>query len=286
MAVAAALLAAPAAAGEDTFYLMNETGQRLVPDVQDELEENCWFDPTGVFDEDAGPSAARVNSITAEEHVFECNAGWGSNVGYEVKPHLQKVGKNEWTLEGGGRIGAIDFFARDPLIGSGPMKCGALGEEWAEGDGMIPIEEFMTSEADGLTCTISWLPGVNASTPLDLTAASARAYAGHVRLVDSLAPVRGREAKVGVEVFGLGDARHRVTVILRDRSGNRIGIASRVLRVGDRSRVVTVPLSSAGLRELSARHEVRVEAAVEINSRGGTGDTTTQLVLRRGVSGP
>jgi hypothetical protein len=87
---------------------------------------------------------------------------------------------------------------------------------------------------------------------LGLASASSRAYAGHVRLVDSLAPVLGGTAKVPVQVFGLGGARYRVTVTLRNSSGRRLGSGSRVLKVGDRSRVVDVALSPAALPELSA----------------------------------
>ena len=284
VAMAAFLIAAPAAQAEDTFYLRNETGERLIPNEPDELEENCWFDATGVLDPDEPGSAAPLSSITAEEHVFECVSGWGANISYRVPPHWH-VEHREHTLVGGGNVGAIGFFARDPLIGDATLLCQALGEEWDEGNGFIPIEEFMTAEVDGLTCTISWLPGVNASTPLDLTSASLRAYAGHVRLVDSLAPVVGREAKVRVQVFGLGNARHRVTVTLRDQAGQPIGTGSRFLPVGDRSHMITVALSPATVRELDSRHELRVKAAVDIASQGGTGDKTTQLLLRR-VSAP
>jgi hypothetical protein len=90
---------------------------------------------------------------------------------------------------------------------------------------------------------------------------------------------------VSVQVFGRGAARQRTTVTLRTRAGRRICGGSRILQVGDRSRVIDVPLSAAAARELSAGGELEVKAAVAVSSRGGSGDRASQLLLRRGLSG-
>jgi hypothetical protein len=86
---------------------------------------------------------------------------------------------------------------------------------------------------------------------------------------------------VTVEVFGTGAARHPVTVDLRGASGAELGTATRTLLVGHRPRTVSVGLSAVGRRALAGHREVQVHARVEIDSRGGTGDRTSQLLLRR-----
>lgn len=285
LALATTLIMAAPAWAEDTFYFRNETGERFTPNDQDGLEEGCWFEAGGVFDTETG-SAASLSSITAEAHAFECNSMWGVNLGYEQDP-IEATRENGERFVGAwwGGIGAFGFDAYDPWIGSSTLQCEANGREWEEGNYMSPIEGLMTAEVDGRTCTISWLPGVTASARLGLASTSARAYAGHVRFVSSLASVLGDHAKVSVQVFGRGAARHRTTVTLRTRAGRRIGSSSRILRVGDRSRVIDVPLSAAAARELSAGGELEVKAAVAVSSRGGSGDTTSQLLLRRGLSG-
>jgi hypothetical protein len=284
LAMAAVLLAAPRAGAEDNFTVRNETGERFTPNNQDNFEEECWYDATGIFNPATG-SAGVLSSITAEAHLFECNDGWGSNLGYGQTLETFEQNEREVYFWWGG-VGAFAFSAYDPSIGAGTLSCQAAGSEWAEGNYFTPIERFMTAEVDGRTCTIAWLPGVGGGAArLGLASKPSRAAAGHVRFVGSLASVLGRTAKVPVQVFGLGSAHHRVTVTLRSASGERLGSGSRILKVGDRSRVIDVALSPAAAREVSTRHEFKVKAAVDIASPGGTGDTTTQLLLRRGLVG-
>lgn len=270
-----ALLAPAPAAASDAFYFENETGMVFTPNDQDNFEEECWYGATGVFV--PGPRGAEDGSIRSEAGLG-CTEAWGSNLAFNQRYY------GSWEQESGriyfweGGIGAFGFSAYDPLIGSSTVSCEANGYEWEEGNGFTPIERFMASEVDGHTCTVDWLPGVNAGDTASSSALNT-ARAGHVRIVDSLAQVRGGKARVRVQLFGLGHVRRTVHLVLRSGAGMPIGRASRELRVGDKARVVAVPLD-ASVRRAARKRDVRVSASVSVESPGGTGDRTSQLVLR------
>jgi hypothetical protein len=266
LAMFASMAIPQGAHAEDTFRLTNKAlTAEFDQFFQAKTEAGCWYDPNGVFG--TGENFFHEDSeITGDDDPFRCdNASWHSVLDYE---------------QGGSKVGLILFQADDPALGDATLECQGEGAETETGLGFLPIERFLTTEVDGRTCTVAPLPGLGAA-GTDFASSPGRAYAGHVRLVSSLAPVVGRRAQVQVEVFGLGAARHRVSVDLRMESGMAVGSASRMLRVGDHPRTISVPISAAAWHELEARREFRVHAAVSIQSPGGTGDTTTQLLLRR-----
>lgn len=271
-----ALVVAPVALAADTFRFDNETEMPFTPDNQDNLEEGCWYGATGVFR--LGPNPSVSGSIRAEAQLSCERESWGSEIAFDqtLKGTWEQTEGRVYDWAGG--VGAFDFTATDPLIGDSSVECPTLGAETEDEWGMTPIERFMTSEADGDVCTVEWLPGVTAS-DVHFIAASATPRAGHVRMIDALARVYGGKAHVRVQVFGLGHARHRNDVVLRTAGGELIGRASRKLRVGDRPQTIAVPLSTPTLKALGKGKDLRVHAAVDIDSPGGTGDTTSQLVL-------
>ncbi len=276
-----ALVASPFAKASDTFRFDNETGMGFTPSGQDEFEAGCWYGATGVFN--PSPTPSQNGSITGDAGGCE-HEWWGSLLSFN-----QTYG-GTWEEKGSpfdywyGGVGAFNFGAEDPFIGDSSVSCQSAGSEWAKNVGATPIEEFMTSEVDGDTCVVAWLPGVNAG-DLALTAAGAKPSAGHVRMIDSLARVYGGKAHVRVEVFGLGHARHDNDVILRTAAGRLIGRASRDLQVGDKAQTIAVPLPDPLRKTLAGGKELRIHAVVHIDSPGGTGDTTAQLLLREQSAG-
>ncbi len=277
LAVLALLAAVPAARASDSFYFENETGMVFTPNDIDSLEEECWYGATGVFV--PGPKGAEDGSVHSEAGLG-CREFFGANLGFNQRyggSWEQSEGRVYWW-EGG--IGAFEFEANDPLLGFSSVDCSANGPEWEEANGFKPIEALMTAEVDGDTCTVAWLPGVDAGDVATGSAAGSAA-AGHIRFVDSRAEVRGGRARVRVEVFGRGGAQRRCTVVLRGKAGEAIGRASRRLRVGDRARVISVPLAPFARQALRVGGDLRADAAVSIDSLGGSGDTTTRLVLSR-----
>jgi hypothetical protein len=262
-----AFLALPHLARASDYFRLNTppTVAMGIDPEETPNEEGCWSEGTGLFA--AEPSyASGVSEITGEGNPFKCEYHeWAAEV------FLARSPKN---------FGLIYFNPRDPVIGSSSLAC-APRTVIAKEEGYEPIQRVMTMEVDGDTCTASFLPGTQAGTT-DFAATSSRAYAGHVRFVDSLAPVSGGRAKVRVEVFGLGDASHEVTVRLRSAGGTELGSARKSLRVGDQPQTVVVPLTAAAKQALKSHREIRVHASVDIAAAGGTGDRTTQLLLRRG----
>jgi hypothetical protein len=272
IAVAALLLsflALPSLARASDYFRLNTppTVAMGIDPEETPNEEGCWSEGTGLFA--AEPSyASGTSEITGEGNPFKCEYHeWAAEV------FLARSPKN---------FGLIYFNPRDPVIGSSSLAC-APRTEIAKDEGYEPIQRVMTMEVDGDTCTASFLPGTQGG-KVDFAATKSRAYAGHVRFVDSLAKVSGGRARVRVEVFGLGDASHQVTVALRSASGTEIGSARKTLRVGDQARTVVVPLTAAAKNAFGSQREIRVHASVDIASPGGTGDQTTQLLLRRGSS--
>jgi hypothetical protein len=273
-----ALVAVPLARASDTFRFDNETEMRFTANDQDELEEGCWYGTTGVFV--PGPTPSVGGSVRSEAGLGCERPWWGSNLAFD------QTLAGTWTQNGvevfdwTGGTGAFAFNAVDPLIGDSSVSCPSTGSEWSEANGMTPIEDFMTSEADGDTCAVQWLPGVSANT-LTFAAKSPGPRAGAVRMIDSLALVRGGKARVRVQVFGVGHALRQNDLVLRTHGGQVIGRASEMLRVGEQAAEVAVPLSAAALKELAKGKDMRVDAAVHMDSPGGSGDTTTQLVLSK-----
>jgi hypothetical protein len=270
-----ALLASPIAKASDTFRFDNETEIPFTASAQDEFEEGYWYGATGVFH--PGPTPSESGSVIGDAGGCE-REWWGSNLSFDQTygGTWEQRGVSVYYWYGG--TGAFNFEAEDPFIGDSTVSCSANGSEWAADVGATPIEDFMTSEADGDTCTVEWLPGVSAS-DLDLSTVSARPRAGHIRMIDSLSRVYDGKAHVRVQVFGLGHARHDNEVTLRTVAGRLIGGASRELRVGSKPQAIAVPLSRPVRKMVAEGKDVRVHAAVQIDSPGGTGDTTTQLVL-------
>jgi hypothetical protein len=260
--LAVAALAVPAAEAEDVFYFESNTGMKFLGANMDNLEEECWFNPSGNM---IWENAAEDGSIHAiDDNPFDnCSAAWGANMTYYVH---------------GKGIGAIGFGGFDPLVGSATVECQANGYEWEEGNFYTPIERYMTSEADGLTCTAEWLPGQGPPQ----SARSSRAEGGwHSRLVNSLAPVKGGAAMVSVQVFGRGNHSLRDQVTLRTRSGKLIGSGSGVSEVGARAHRIAVPLAAFARKRLKQKHELTVRAVLRhVDGAPGTGDETKQLVLR------
>ncbi|MBS1892315.1 MAG: hypothetical protein JST59_13545 [Actinobacteria bacterium] len=258
-----ALVAAPLAKASDTFRFDNETGVTFFSNAGDNLEEGCWYNPTGVLRE--GEYSSTTGSITGQVGWSCESEEWGANLEFGL------------VAQGEG-VGIFEFVARDPLIGDSSVSCPSVGAEIPESRGEAPIERFMTSEAEGDVCIVEWVPGVSAS-DLSLSTAISRPKAGHVRIIDSLARVFGGKAHVRVQVFGVGHARHDENLVLRDDNGELLGRASRELRVGDKPQAIAVPLPDAVLKTLAKGKDLRINAAVQIDSPGGTGDTTPQLVL-------
>jgi hypothetical protein len=260
------LLAPRLAHASDTFRLSTPPTVEMGVASQEPIVSGCWYEPTGVF---AGEGAVGTSEITGDADPFKCNE---NETEWQAYVYLARSPKN---------AGLIDFEPRDPDIGSSSLSCGPR-PAIAEDEGYSPIERLMTTEVDGDSCTADFLPGLDRGADA-LAAVRSRAYAGHVRFVDSLAPVSGGRAKVRVEVFGLGRASHQVTVGLRSAAGAELGSARKTLRVGDRPRTVVVPLTAAAREALKSKpgHEARVHASVDIASSGGTGDRTSELLLRR-----
>jgi hypothetical protein len=261
------LLAPRLAHASDTFRLSTPPTVEMGVASQEPIVSGCWYEPTGVF---AGEGAVGTSEITGDADPFKCNENESE---WQAYVYLAQSPKN---------AGLIDFEPRDPDIGSSSLSCRPR-PAIAEDEGYSPIERLMTTEVDGDSCTADFLPGTQTG-KTDFAATKSRAYAGHVRFVDSLAPVAGGRAEVRVDVFGLGNAGREVTVGLRSAGGAELGSAERRLRVGDQPRTVSVPLSAGAEQTLKSHHELRVHASVDIAAAGGTGDRTSELLLRRASS--
>lgn len=255
------LLGVSSAQAEDSFYFESDTGMKFLGANMDDLEGECWFGATGNLIED---NAAENGSIRSENDspFDECSAAWGANMTYYVK---------------GKGIGAFGFGAFDPLVGSSTVSCQANGVEWERGNGYTPIERFMSAEAEGRTCTVEWLPGVEAAPGARLLP-TAR---WHSRMVDSLARASKGRAKIEVQVFGQGKRAVRERVTLRNRSGRLIGRGTGVARVGSRSTAIAVSLAPFARERLADERELVAKAVLEhVDGTPGTGDRTRQLVVR------
>lgn len=280
-AIAVVMAASPAARAEDAFYFNNDTGMAFTPNDQDGIDGNCWLGATGLFI--PGPTGAVNGSIRSDVGPFDqCSSMWGSNLGYDQ----QYIGSYTQQQTGGqvylwyGGIGAFGFSAYDPALGSATVACASNGTGWETGNGFTPIEAYMTSEADGTTCTVDWLPGVDGASA-GARAAANTSTASHTRFVDSLAEVWDGRAHPRVQTFGTRRVSVRDAVVLRTRGGKVIGRGTKTLRVGDEPQTVAVTLSRSARKVLAKGRELTVRASIE-HARGaqGTGDTTAQLVVR------
>lgn len=275
--VAALAVATSQAAASWTFRFENHTSATFTANDESSPEGACWYEEIGAFKPESTKGAVSA-SVSSQSSPFECHDTWEAKLAYDQQYIGSYENEGAVNLFFGG-VGAFVFHAYDPWFARATLDCEAAGPEWEEANGETPIEPYMTAEVEGQTCNVAWVPGYT-PTQSALEATAPRAYAGHVRFVDGLAQVFRRRAGVRVDIFGLGHARRRVTITLRTAGGDPIGEASRVLPVGGRARTIPVPLSAAALRELHARREFLIHAAVRIDSKGGTGDTTPQLLLR------
>jgi hypothetical protein len=179
----------------------------------------------------------------------------------------------------------MNFWAEDPAVGPATLRCEDIGTgEPGEGTwGTRPISNVMTSEVEGTTCTMSWLPGAGPSADsLDRARPLEPAGAKYSRFVDSLAPVKGDVAYVSVQTFGLQSLAVEDQVALSTRAGQSIGEATATLRVGARAKSVPVKLSSLALQEIKRHGFLMVDAKVNhVDGSTGDGDSTAHLVLRR-----
>ncbi len=269
-------MAASRAGAEDTFRFNNETGQGFTNGARDSVPE-CWSDDHGALGPQTEP--ALTGEIRADVGPFEgCGEWWGANLSYDQELWEEYMPGNDlWK----GGVGAFYFAAEDPAFGPATLSCRATGREWAEKAEFptVPIENEMSSEVDGTTCTVAWLPGASATAATASSTSTDSAKYSH--FVDSLAPVVAGKARVQVQTFG----RRRLTVedaiTLRTQSGRIIGQAKARLEVGAKARWIEVPLDPATRRALREKGFLLVRGSVRhIDGSAGGGDTTTQLVLR------
>lgn len=255
------LLATPAQA-EDDFYFESSAGTSFLGVAMDSPEPGCWFGATGNL---VWEAVAEDGSIRSEDSPLTgCREWWGAQMTYRVEDR---------------GFGAIQFFANDPEDGSSTVTCEALGAEWAAASGYAPIERFLTAEAEGRTCLVEALPS-NLLRPGPGLLAARQGW--HSRIVDSLARVRGRAAKVRVQVFGAGRRRVEDEVLLLTGSGRVIGRASRTSRVGSGPLAIRVRLARFARKKLAKKGELVVKALLShADGTPGTGDVTESLVLRQ-----
>lgn len=281
LSAAASLAPAPASAA-NAFYLQNDTGMPFTTTLWQ--IPPCWYGPTGIFVNTGKP--ALEGSIRSEVGPLRgCSERYSAWLGYNQHYEGSYV-TNGWTMYGWvAGIGAITFAPENPVIGSATLECGANGKKWERGNSYQPIEPFMVTEVDGLRCKVGWRPGVKRATAslsrLAPATAGADSEASYLRFVNSLALVRGGDALVEVESFGL-DESAPAEVVLRDGDGNLLGEGHEAVQVDDGPELVRVPLDPDAIARFGDDGEMTVTAVVDqAGDARGDGDSTSRLVLRR-----
>jgi hypothetical protein len=287
LVVAIVAIGTQASVASDTFTLANNTGVSFLQN-QDTQDGTCWYGGTGAFVIVPGlvnnSSGIGVSGSVTGDMSFSCLGGddienWGSLGSYKTPTQ--------------GYVCCLSFQADDPAIGSASFdQCGGQGAqfetsqfEYYDTPG-TPIEQFMTFEVDGLTCTADWIPGVSASTPPPASTTRSRAtraaVARHTRFVGGLAKVIDGVALVPVQSFGRdAGATVRDRVVLRSKRAV-VGTGEATLVVAAKSRRIRVKVAKSVLAKLRVGHELRVSASVShADGSAGTGDTTARLLLRR-----
>lgn len=270
----AAGIEADRAGAEDTFRFEGKPGPGFTAYARTPPE--CWSEPSGIFASEAG--AGDYGSISAEASLFdECGEAWSTLIyyGQSLVPveHISGMAAEEW--EGG--FGEFGFEARDPAFGPATLGC-PYWSPLPSQTGVTPLDT-MTSEVDGTTCTLEWLPGF---APHRAVASSVRRSAPvYSRFVDSLAPVSAGRAGVAVQAFGPKRLGVEDQITLRTRAGRVIGRAIARLEVEAKKRRVAVSLDPATQLALVRRGFLVVRASIRhVDGTHGSGDTTSQLVLR------
>lgn len=278
--VALATIAAGSARAEDTFRFDNQTGEGFT--AFSEGPGECWSRPGGALAWQSEPHLS--GSISADVGLFEgCKEWWAANLSYEQEFWEGYEDTNgEYIDLWRNGVGTMNFWAEDPEIGPATLRCEDVGT--GEGTwGSRPISNEMTSEVEGTTCTMSWLPGAGPSADsLDHARPLEPAGAKYTRFVDSLAPVKGDIAHVSVQAFGLQRLAVEDQVALRTRGGQLIGETTTTLWVGERAKSVAVKLAPVALQEIKKHGYLMVDAKVtHVDGSKGDGDSTAELVLRR-----
>jgi hypothetical protein len=265
-----AAFAAPAGA-EDTFRFDNETGEGFTSSGRDTVPE-CWSGAHGALAAIGEP--ALNGSIRADVGPFEgCGEEWGASLAYgqTLAESWEDEGRMEYWWTGG--TGLFGFFAEDPVVGGATVSCPGGSES--------PILNEMSAEVDGTTCTVEWLPGAGPSGSARASAVAAP-NAKYTRFVSSLAPVVDGMARVAVQAFARRDLLVEDEVVLRTLGGHVIGRATTLLRVGAKAKRIAISLAPAARKALAQGGDLVVKASIShVDGSKGSGDTTSQLVLRR-----
>ena len=182
-----------------------------------------------------------------------------------------------------GGVGAFYFAAEDPAFGPATLSCRATGREWAEKAEFptVPIENEMSSEVDGTTCTVAWLPGASATAATASSTSTASPWPStHTSLTASLPWWRVRRASRSRPSAGAVSRSRTPSPCARraDASSDRRRPVSKSAQRRGGSRCALDPATRRALREkgfLLVRGSVR-----HIDGSAGGGYTTTQLVLR------
>lgn len=283
-----ALLAPARAFGANAFYLDNETGAPLNAQIYE--MPNCWYGPTGIFipSDHAWDGGGSIRSEATPFHG--CEQYYTARLGYGWK-HVGSYERDGFVTHlWKGGMGMFDFTASNPTVGRASVGCSNYPEGWVIGNGYRPIDRLMAAEVDGLHCRISWLPGMRPtralgalglSTALDL----ADAPPSNLRFTNSLADVRDGVAEVEVATYGR-DQSVDARVTLRDDAGELLGEGEEEVRLAGGGALVAVPLDDPVRAVLGRDGEAVVEAVVDqAGGEPGTGDSTSQLILRAADAG-
>lgn len=273
-----AALGVAGARAEDTFRFEGQPGPGFTSDAGEVPE--CWSDASGIF----RPSneASEDGKVRADLDIWdECGEQWATEIYYGQ--HLHEPPQNPLvssSYEWSGGYGGFWFDAEDRSLEPATLSCWANGAEWVESLGIMPIENLMSAEVDGTTCTVEWLPGAGPESASASSVADTSAKYSH--FVDSLAPVSAGKAQVAVQTFGRRRLGVEDEITLRTKGGQLIGQATTHLEVGDKPKQVVVPLDQATRRTLAAHGFLVVKASIRhVDGSAGAGDTTSQLVLRK-----
>jgi hypothetical protein len=275
--------AAPAGA-EDAFYFQNETGIGFTGSMAPP-EGECWFGITGIFIPSSSPSSGD-GSVRSDNDPFDnCAEIWDPYLGYHQHFDGSYVQEGFPVYLFSGGVGAVGFMASDPDLTSASTTCNTPGAEWEEANGYTPIEPYMTTEVDGTTCTVDWVPGMSAAGAKASAAALSAAKkpaTTHLRFVSSLARVVGGEAQVEIQAFGRPRAEVRVAVRLTTKAGKPLGQGKAWTWVGAKPRIVAVPLRLPTYTTFMPKPlELKVRAVLtHVDGSAGSGDSTKQLLLR------
>lgn len=275
--------ASGSALASNAFYFQNDSGQPFSTTVTP--LPKCWYGPTGIFIPSDKPTREGGSVRSNISFPTACKESYGSWLAYNQHylGYSERSGTHLWS----GGVGAVAFSPYNPMIGSASLSCRSNGERWERANFYDPISPYMTIAVDGLRCTVDWRPGMKSPAARRALAvfpalAERQAEVSHLRLVNSLAPVRDGAAQVEVETFGL-DESVRAEVILRDRAGNFLGRGSAPARLDDGPTDVPVPLDPETLERFGEDRELYVTAVVDqAGEAAGSGDSTSRLLLRRG----